>query len=66
MKTPIPAQVEHWMKIAENKKAPYDLRQNAILHLENIRDTINRSLRTTSTNNSNKQGFTKNENLFIR
>lgn len=44
MQTPLPVQVEYWLKIAENKKSPYDLRQNAILHLITIRDTIDKVL----------------------
>lgn len=44
MQTPLPVQLEYWIKIAENKKSPYDLRQNAILHLTKIRDTIDKVL----------------------
>jgi hypothetical protein len=44
MQTPLPVQLEYWIKIAENKKSPYDLRQNAILHLKTIRDTIDKVL----------------------
>jgi hypothetical protein len=44
MQTPLPVQLEHWLKIVENKKSPYDLRQNAILHLMTIRDTIDKIL----------------------
>lgn len=44
MQTPLPVQLEHWLKIAQNKRSPYDLRQNAILHLTTIRDTIDKVL----------------------
>lgn len=60
MQTPIPAQIEKWLAVATNKKTPYDLRQNAKLHLINIRDIINRSL----TNGERK--YTKNENMSVR
>ena len=60
MQTPIPAQIERWINIANNKKTPYDLRQSAKLHLVNIRDIINRSL------NDGERKRTKNENMSIR
>ncbi len=61
-KTPIPELVNHWLKIVNNKKSPYDLREQAVLHLTNIRDTIDKSLR-----NNNQQGkHYKNENRTIR
>lgn len=58
MGTPIPAQLEVWLKIVNNKKAPRDLREQAVLHLTNIRDTIDKSLR------NNRQH--KNENRYTR
>ena len=61
MQTPMPVQLEHWIQIVNNRKSPHDLRQNAILHLTNIRDMIDRSLKTTYGRNNNK-----NENLFTR
>jgi hypothetical protein len=57
----MPVQLEHWIQIVNNRKSPHDLRQNAILHLTNIRDMIDRSLKTTYGRNNNK-----NENLFTR
>lgn len=48
MQTPLPVQLEYWIKIAENKKSPYDLKQNAILHLTAIRDTIDKVLVASS------------------
>jgi len=61
MQTPIPAQLEQWIKLATNKKAPPDLRQHAILHLSNIRDIIDKSIKNNSGRSSNK-----NENLYTR
>jgi hypothetical protein len=40
--TPLPAQLEYWIKIVENKKSPMDLKCNAILHLRTVRDTISK------------------------
>jgi hypothetical protein len=62
MKTPMPAQIENWLKIVENKKSPQDLRQTAILHLTSIRDIINKSIGTTVKN----QGQRKYENMSTR
>ena len=58
MQTPMPVQLEHWLNIVNNKKAPFELRSTAILHLTNIRDTIDKSLK--------KEQRTKNENMFTR
>jgi hypothetical protein len=58
----MPAQIENWLKIVENKKSPQDLRQNAILHLASIRDIINKSIGTTVKN----QGQRKYENMSTR
>lgn len=55
----MPVQLEHWIKLVNNKKTPYDLRESAILHLTNIRDTIDKSLR-------NSRGSGKHENMFTR
>lgn len=54
----MPVQLEHWLNIVNNKKAPYELKSAAILHLTNIRDTIDKSLK--------KEQRTKNENMFTR
>jgi hypothetical protein len=59
MQTPMPVQLEHWIQIVNNKKAPYELRQNAILHLTNIRDTIDKYLQIQK-----RSG--KHENMFTR
>ena len=58
MQTPMPAQLEYWLNIVNNKKASFELRSAAILHLNNIRDTIDKSLKR-------EQKF-KNENMFTR
>jgi hypothetical protein len=58
MQTPMPAQLEYWLNIVNNKKASFELRSAAILHLTNIRDTIDKSLKR-------EQKF-KNENMFTR
>jgi hypothetical protein len=63
MQTPIPAQLENWLKIVENKRSPQDLRATAVLHLTAIRDIINKSLGTTTMKN---QGQRKYENMSIR
>ena len=44
MQTPLPVQVEHWLKIIDNKRSPNDLKEQAMLHLTNIRDTIDKHL----------------------
>ena len=62
MQTPIPAQLENWLKIVENKRSPKDLRDAAILHLTAIRAIIDKSLCTTM----KKQGKRKYENMSIR
>lgn len=59
MQTPMPVQLEHWLQIVNNKKSPHEMRQNAILHLTNIRDTIDKHLR-------NQRGSGKHENMFTR
>jgi len=62
MQTPIPAQLENWLKIVENKRSPQDLRATAVLHLTAIRAIIDKSLGTTV----KKQGQRKYENMSIR
>jgi hypothetical protein len=54
----MPVQLEHWIKLVNNRKAPYELREAAILHLTRIRDTIDKSLK------NNSKGPSKHENLF--
>lgn len=55
MQTPLPAQIEHWMKIVHNKKSHPTLKEDAMLHLSNIRDIINETL---------TKGKVRHENLF--
>lgn len=62
MQTPIPAQIEHWIKIVENKRTPQNLREAAVLHLTAIRDIIDKSLGTTV----KKYGQRKHENMHFR
>ncbi len=59
MKTLLPVAIEYWIKIAENKKSPYDLRQNAILHLTTIRDTIDKVLVESNRNTNQNVPRTK-------
>lgn len=44
MQTPLPAQIEHWLKIVHNKKSHPNLKEDAMLHLSTIRDIINETL----------------------
>lgn len=45
MQTPMPVQLEQWIKTVENKRSPYDLREISILHLKNVRDIIDKVIR---------------------
>jgi hypothetical protein len=40
MQTPLPVQLENWIKIVQNKKTPTDLKDVTKLHLRNIRAII--------------------------
>lgn len=62
MQTPIPAQLEYWLKIVNDKKSPQNLRDAAVLHLTEIRAIIDKSLGSTI----KKQGQRKYENMSIR
>jgi hypothetical protein len=44
MQTPLPVQLEHWIKIVQNKKSPYDLKEASLLHLKNIHAIIDKVL----------------------
>lgn len=55
MQTPLPAQIEYWMKIVNNKKSHPNLKEDAMLHLSTIRDIINETL---------TRGKTRHENMF--
>ena len=63
MQTPIPAQLENWLKIVNDKKSPQNLRETAVLHLTEIRAIIDKSLGTTM---MKKQGQRKYENMSVR
>ena len=63
MQTPIPAQLENWLKIVNDKRSPQNIRENAVLHLTEIRAIIDRSLSATT---MKKQGQRKYENMSIR
>ena len=58
MQTPMPVQLEHWLNIVNNRKSPQDIKSAAILHLTNIRDIIDKSLK--------REQRSKNENMFTR
>ena len=62
MQTPIPAQIEQWIKTLTDKKSPYDLKNTARLHLVNVRDIIDKSLGHTTKNQRQKNY----ESLFTR
>ena len=62
MQTPIPVQLENWLKIVNDKRSPQSLREIAVLHLTEIRAIIDKSLSATM----NKQGQRKYENMSIR
>jgi hypothetical protein len=44
MQTPLPVQLENWIKIVQNKKTPADLKNITKLHLRNIRAIIDQVL----------------------
>jgi len=48
MQTPLPVQIEHWIKIAQNKKSPQDLRETSLLHLQNIHAIIDKVIKDNS------------------
>lgn len=59
MQTPLPAQIEYWMKIVTDKKAKPTLREDAALHLSNVRDTIDSVL-------SVRREVKRDENMHTR
>ncbi len=59
MQTPMPVQLEHWIKTVQNKKSPYDLREASMLHLKNIRDIIDQVIRENGRSNFNWKSTTK-------
>lgn len=51
MQTPIPVQLDQWIKTVQNKRSPYDLREASMLHLKNIRDIIDQVIRENGRGN---------------
>jgi hypothetical protein len=69
MQTPLPVQIEHWIKIAQNKKSPYDLREVSLLHLRNIHAIIDKVIKDNfrqETLKNNWKNKSKNENMHTR
>lgn len=69
MQTPLPVQLEHWIKIVQNKKSPYDLKESSLLHLKNIHAIIDKVIKDNSRHETLKNNWknkTKNENLHTR
>lgn len=69
MQTPLPVQLEQWIKIVQNKKSPYDLREISLLHLRNIYDTIDKVIKDNSRQEITKNNWKnkiKNENMHTR
>ena len=40
MKTPLPVQIEDWIKVVVNKRSPNTAKEIAMLHLKNVRAII--------------------------
>ena len=70
MQTPLPVQLEQWIKVVQNKKSPYDLKEMSLLHLRNIHAIIDKVIKDNSrqemVKNNWKTNKTKNENLYTR
>jgi hypothetical protein len=70
MQTPLPVQLEQWIKVVQNKKSPYDLKEMSLLHLKNIHAIIDKVIKENSRHeivkNNWKNNKTKNENMFTR
>lgn len=64
MQTPLPVQLEQWIKNVQNKKAPFDVRQTSMTHLITIRDLLDKVIRSNQ-QRPNKGNASKNENMFI-
>lgn len=64
MQTPLPVQLEQWIKNVQNKKAPFDVRQTSMTHLIVIRDLLDKVIRSNQ-QRPNKGNASKNENMFI-
>lgn len=69
MQTPLPVQIEQWIKVVQNKKAPHDLKEVSLLHLRNIHAIIDKVIRENTrreTSIKNWGNKSKNENLSTR
>lgn len=65
MQTPLPVQLEHWIKNVQNKKTPQDIRQSSLIHLILIRDLLDRVIKT-SRQRSAKGNSSKYEDMSTR
>jgi hypothetical protein len=69
MQTPLPVQLEQWIKVVQNKKSPYDLREISLLHLRNIHAIIDKVIKDNSRHEMVKNNWknkSKNENMHTR
>ena len=70
MQTPLPVQLEQWIRVVQNKKSPYDLKEMSLLHLKNIHAIIDKVIKENSRHEMVKTNWktnkTKNENMFTR
>lgn len=65
--TPVPVQLENWLKVVANKKSNYVMRSNAIMHLTNIRNLIDYTLgheRKSNENMSSRRHSLRSEKRF--
>jgi hypothetical protein len=65
MQTPLPVQLETWIKNVQNKKAPYDIRQTSMTHLIVIRDLLDKVIRSNQSR-PEKGNKSKYENMSTR
>jgi hypothetical protein len=62
MQTPLPVQLENWIKNVQNKKTPYDIRQSSMMHLVALRELLDKVIRANQTRND-KGNKSKHENM---
>jgi hypothetical protein len=65
MQTPLPVQLETWIKNVQNKKTPYDIRQTSMSHLIALRDLLDKVIKLNHTRNE-KGNRSKYENMSTR
>ena len=65
MQTPLPVQLEAWIKNVQNKKTPFDVRQTSMTHLIVIRDLLDKVIRS-SQSKPEKGTRSKYENMSAR